>query len=314
MRVLLGLVVIAALIAGGFFYWEREAAKGIPADALEARYLTDADRFVTVDGVRVRVREEGPADAPVLILIHGFTVSLESWNGWADALSRDYRVIRYDMLGHGLTGPDPQKRYAIIERAGFLGALMDALGVERAALAGNSLGGGVAWRFAAANPERVDALVLVAGAAFPFNEVGDEPVTPNYLQRLYFRTAPEFMVAAGVEAISTDPEALPPGRADLLRDMMRREGNGQAFVDSVSEFVLPDPTAALARVRAPTLVMWGEGDTLLKPQEHVEPLVRALPDARAMIIENAGHIPHEDKPAETAAMARAFLVEAGVRG
>lgn len=115
-----------------------------PSPSTAAETAAQSTRTVEFDGARIRVVEQGPADAPVLLLLHGFTMSLESWDDWAERLSSDDRVVRYDLLGHGLTGPDPLKRYAPAERVEVLRTLMDRLGIERAMLAGNSFGGLVA--------------------------------------------------------------------------------------------------------------------------------------------------------------------------
>ena len=101
------------------------------------------------------MRDEGRG-AP-LILLHGSTSSLFMWDGWARALSPDLRVIRMDLPGHGLTGPDPRERYAAPEMAEVVVAVADALGVSRFSLAGNSMGGRVALAVALAHPDRVDA-------------------------------------------------------------------------------------------------------------------------------------------------------------
>ena len=167
LRSLIIVLSILALIGLGAGYATWRAAQGEPAAALEARYAGPADRFINIDGARVRVREEGPADAPAILMIHGFTYSLETWDAWAEALKDDHRIIRYDLLGHGLTGPDPKERYAPAERAAFIGAVMDALDLPSAIIAGNSLGGLAAWRFAAASPARTDALILVSPGVYP---------------------------------------------------------------------------------------------------------------------------------------------------
>ena len=248
-RFLLAVLALFVLGAAAFGFLTWQALQGLDPAVLEAEYMTPADRFVEVKGLRVRVREDGPPAAPPIILLHGFTFSLESFDGWAAALSSDYRVIRFDLAGHGLTGPDPQKRYAPGERADFVGDVMDALGIERAAVGGNSLGGLAAWRFASAHPDRVDALVLVSPGAFSANGVSDAPIEAPKAMEVYLRTAPEAGIRAGIARIFSDPSRVSDTRIRTIQDMMRRRGNGQAFVDSINEFTLPDPVADLRRQR-----------------------------------------------------------------
>lgn len=301
--VLLAFVLLA--LAGGYF-WYQSVAGGEPASALEQQYMTANDRFVDVSGARVRVREEGPAEADAIILIHGFTFSLESWDGWAENLSEDYRVIRYDLLGHGLTGPDPQQRYAPQERAEFLAELMDTLGVERATLAGNSLGGTIAWRLAATHPDRVENLVLVDAGVFQFNEVGDEPVEPPAAIQAFLQMAPEAGVRQSLAFSYADPTSVSDVRVQTIIDMMRREGNGEAFVQHIREFTMPDPTDLLAQITAPTLVLWG-GRDLLIPASQGPRVEAAIANAQLIIYEELAHAAHEDDPARTVADVRAFL-------
>ncbi len=301
--VLLGLVLVV-LIAG--YVWYQNMAGGEPANALETRYMGENDRFVEIAGARVRVREEGPEDGPVIILIHGFSFSLESWDGWAGPLAQTHRVIRYDLNGHGLTGPDPQGRYAPQERAEFLAEVMDALDIERASLAGSSLGGTIAWRFAATHPDRVEKLILVDPGVFQFNEVGDEPVEPPAAIQAFFQLAPEAGVRQSLAITYANPATVSEDRFQTILDMMRREGNGEAFIAHIREFTMPDPTDLLAQITAPTLIMWGGRDLLIPAAQG--PRVRdAIPNARLIIYDDLAHAAHEDDPARTVADAIAFL-------
>jgi len=263
-------------------------------------------RTIAMDGAQIRVSEEGPADAPVIILLHGFTMSLESWDGWAERLSADYRIIRYDLLGHGLTGPDPLTRYAPDERVEVLEALLDTLGIERATFGGNSFGGLVAWRFAAAHPERVDQLILVDSGAYSIYGVTEEPVPVPDMMRAYLTHAPMAGVEASAAQIYADLSRLPEGRIEQIQQMMAQPGNGEAFVGHLEEFVLPDPTEDLGHVAAPTLILWGEADRIV-PLDHAARIEAAIPDARLITYPGVGHAPQEEIPAQTAADVRAFL-------
>lgn len=307
-RVLIGTGVLIVALIVGLVVWGQSQKAGVPADELEARYVTADDRFVSVDGRRVRVRELGDATAPAIILIHGFSYSLETWNGWGAGLADEFRVIAVDLPGHGLTGPDPQARYTVDDLAQFVGEAMDALGVERASLVGNSLGGLAAWRFAASAPERVDRLVLIAPGGYSINGVTDEPVEVPDVMKFYLTTAPEALVAQFAAAVYGDPTKLDPERTAQKRDMIRRAGNGDALVNVLEVFTLPDPTADLARVSAPTLVLWGDKDVAVPP-EHGDRFIADMPNARLVRYPDLGHIPQEEAPAQTLADARAFLLE-----
>lgn len=302
------IAILVLIIAGvaGFSLLTWQAAQGTPAKGLEEKYVTASDSFKNIAGARVRVRDEGPRDAPAILLIHGFTHSLETWDDWAKALKDDYRTIRYDLLGHGLTGPDPKERYAPPERAAFVGEVMKALDLDHAILAGNSLGGLAAWRYASDNPAMVDALVLISPGAFPLVGVGDKPAEIPAAMKAYLMTAPEAGVRASAEIIYADDSKITDARLATMRDMIRREGNGAAMIKSLEEFTLPDPAALLSRIATPTLILWGEEDVLI-PIEQGREIERLIPDARLIAYPGVGHAAQEEAPAQTLADLKDFL-------
>jgi len=301
------LLVIVAIGAAGYYFWinsNRQAASA-------GDYLTADDRMMEIAGANVRVRIEGPEEAPPVILMHGFIYSLESFDAWAHALKADYRVIRFDLLGHGLSGPDPQQRYSPEERAEFLGAVMDALGVERAIIGGNSLGGLAAWRFAAASPDRVGALILISPGGYPANGVGDAPLSPPPPMALFLKTAPDVGVAYALGNIYGDDSKVTPEKIKLVGDMMREQGNGDAFVQSIEEFSLPDPEPLLRSITAPTLILWG-GDDIVIPVENGRRMAAAIPDARLIVYDGVGHVAQEEAPERSIKDVKAFLAETSV--
>ncbi|WP_425410092.1 alpha/beta fold hydrolase [Hyphococcus sp.] len=312
-KIFLALLVLL-IGAGGYFLLK--STKGADATGLEKIYLTENDRFVDIAGARVRIREQGPENAKPVVLVHGFTHSLETWDGWADALKSDYRVIRYDLLGHGLTGPDPKERYSPAERAAFIGDVLNALGLDHPIIAGNSLGGLAAWRFAAGNPEAVDALILISPGAFPLNGASEEPAEIPAAMKAYLLTAPEAGVRTSAEYIYADDTKITDARIALMRDMIRREGNGAAMIKSLEEFTLPDPSDDLKKITTPTLLMWGEDDVII-PIEQGRRIEQLIPGARMIIYPGVGHAAQEEAPAKTVADAISFmesLPEANMQG
>ncbi|WP_417489070.1 alpha/beta fold hydrolase [Maricaulis sp.] len=311
-RTVIAFIVLAALIVIGALAWMLTRPAADPAldqaARLDSPYWTDADRLVDIDGVMARVRSEGPADAPVIVMVHGFSYSLESWDGWAEDLSADHRVIRMDLPGHGLTGPDPLQRYSVPQTVEFLGALLDELGLDHVTLAGNSLGGLVSWRLAAERPDLVDRLVLVAPGAYSINGVTDQPVAVPMGVSFYLTSAPEAMVAAASAGLYGDVSRMDPALPARVHALMQTPGVGQALVERLEVFTLPDPTADLAQVEAPALVLWGGRDVMI-PVEQAARIAADLPQAELIIHDDLGHILHEEDPARTVADVRAFLAQ-----
>jgi pimeloyl-ACP methyl ester carboxylesterase len=311
-RTLFILLIAAFVLAAIGWFWVQKQGAGLHPSELESRYMTANDQVINVSGAKVRVRQQGPEDAPKLVLLHGFTYSLECWDAFAAELDDEYRIIRYDLLGHGLTGPDPEQRYSPTLRAEFLQDVLDALGVQTASIAGNSLGGTVAWRFAAAHPERVEKLILIDGPAFAFNAVTDTPMEPPAAVAMFLRYAPMAGLKQAANYTWADPARLSEPRLQQIQDMMQRQGNAPAFLAHIAQFTMPDPTDELSRIIAPTLILWGEKDLLI-PVSQAKRMQAAIADADLQTIPDAGHMPQEEQPRATAKLARDFLSTAPAR-
>jgi pimeloyl-ACP methyl ester carboxylesterase len=299
---LLALIVIAGI-------WLYTPDKSLAA--LEAKYATADDHFVPAAGLRLRVRETGPKDAPAIILLHGFGSSLETWEGWAKILSGSYRVIRFDLPGFGLSGPDPTGDYTDARTVAVLGALMEALGVPRADLIGNSLGGKIAWLFAAQFPARVDKLVLVSpdGFASPGFEYGKPPEVPAVMGVLPY-VLPAAMVRMSLRPAYADAAALTPALVDRYRDMMLAPGIRQAILARTRQVMLRPPEPVLSRIQAPTLLLWGEEDGMI-PFANAADYMKWIPNCRLAALPDLGHVPMEEAPERSLAPVLAFLAGAG---
>ncbi len=276
--------MIVILIAGGLWF---ARAPDIPRAELEARYATPPSKFLTLkDGTRVHYRERGPDDAPAVMLLHGFSGSLFAFEPWSRALSDRFHVVSIDMPGGGLTGPVPSGDYTQSAMTVFVKDVADKLGLKRFALAGNSMGGGVAARFAELYSERVTALILIDAPGPRLGAARHEHL------RYYLAHIP---LLSDVVLILK-----PPG--DLNRMAGTRAAMLAHFRLSEDDFVWRHVRA----IHAPTLVMWGTNDHTI-PLAVAHAWVDAVPQAKLALVNGAGHTSMSDKPRESVSLARDFL-------
>jgi pimeloyl-ACP methyl ester carboxylesterase len=297
--VLLGIV----LLGGGFWLYTPDR----PRAALEASYAAAPSVFVEVAGVRLHLRDTGPRDAPAIVMLHGFGASLHTWEDWAALLQTDHRVIRIDLPGFGLTGADPTGDYTDARSIAVLIALLDRLGVQRTTFIGNSMGGRIAWAFAAAHPDRVAKLVLVSpdGFAGPDVTYGQRQQVP-VLMRILPYTLPRSMLRANLAIAYADQSRLTDATVQRTYDMMLAPGVRSAIVARMGQMVLPDPRPLLRRLTMPTLLLWGDKDGMI-PVSNAQDYLAALPDATLVVLPGIGHVPQEEAPRETVVPLRAFL-------
>ncbi len=278
-----------------------------PRAALEATYAAPPSTFVDIAGVRLHLRDTGPRDAPAVVMLHGFGASLHTWDDWAALLESDVRIIRIDLPGFGLTGPDPTGDYTDVRSIAVLLALLDRLGVQRATFIGNSMGGRIAWAFAAAHPDRVAKLVLVSpdGFAGPGVEYGKPQEVPALMQVLPY-TLPRSMLRANLAIAYADQGRLTDATVQRTYDMMVAPGVRSAIVARMRQLVLPDPVPLLRRLAMPTLLLWGDKDGMI-PVSNAQDYLAALPNASLVVVPGIGHVPQEEAPRETITPLRDFL-------
>ena len=280
----------------------------IPVERLRAKYATPPSKFLDVDGLQVHYRDEGQG-FPV-VLLHGAASSLFTWDAWAADLSKDHRVIRYDLPGFGLTGPNATTDYSMAWHVRFLRAFLDKLNVPACALAGNSFGGRIAWEFAYAHPERLKKLILVDASGYPAPErkilamrLARMPVIGPILGH----ATPRFFVAMTVRQTYGDPSRVTDAVVDRYYDMILRAGNRETF-GILTRTPTPDSSGRIRSIEVPTLILWGSEDRAV-PVSFAERFHRDIRHSRVIVYRGVGHIPMEEVPVETARDARAFLAQ-----
>lgn len=306
--VALALIVLAAVLVAVGDAW----APDRPVADLAARWAPPPSEFVTIQGMQVHLRDEGPRDDPLpLLLLHGTSASLHTWNGWTQELSPDRRVVRVDLPGFGLTGPFPHDDYSIERYIEFMAALLDSLGLQRVVVAGNSFGGQVAWESAVEMPARVAALVLVDAVGYPFTpesvplafQLARYPALRPIIERLL----PRRVVRASLHDVYGDPDRVDEALVDRYYELALREGNRHALGLRFAHVMPTDARARrIATITQPTLILWGGRDRLI-PLASGEGFARDIAGSRLVVFEALGHVPHEEAPVDTVIVVKDFL-------
>lgn len=273
-------------------------------DEMIAKYANEHSRFLdTADG-RIHYRDQGPRDAPALLLIHGSNSSLHTWEPTVDELAGRYRVISFDMPGHGLSGPSKSRDYRAGPTIGSALRLLDAVGVERAIWVGSSMGGWIAWRAALDVPDRVAGLVLVdatgAEADAEINlYLGAQLAETRLGAMLMPHITPVSLVRKSLEQSVADPSQVNDLTIARYWELLRFPGNRQATVDRASVDREPAAWSRIGSLRTPTLIIWGDQDQIV-PLPFAEAFHKAIPGSTLSIMKKTGHLPMEERPVDFA--------------
>lgn len=307
----------AVLLAAGV-YVAAAWAPDVPLESLMAPYAPAPSQFIDVNGLQVHLRDEGPREDSVpIILLHGTSASLHTWQGWVDSLKTTRRVIRFDLPAFGLTGPSRDSDYHIEAYVRTVIGVMDAVDVHRAVLGGNSLGGNIAWHVAVAHPQRVERLVLVDAAGYPFKSesvpIGFRIARIPLLNQMMRHVLPRAMVEQSVRNVYGDPSKVTPELVQQYYDLTRRAGNREAVVTRFRQQRDGADTLAIRTIRQPTLILWGGNDRLIPPTTAAR-FGRDIAGSTVVIFPELGHVPHEEDPAVTFKVLKNFLVASGTNG
>lgn len=312
-RLLAVVLTLGVILAAGWLTLRRG---DIPFEQLESVYANADSRYLAFgDDMRVHFRDVGPRDGKVIVLVHGFSASLHTWEDWVNNLKRDYRVISLDLPGHGLSRCIDNTRIGPEQFVETINRVVNTLDIERFTLAGNSMGGGAAWNYALAHPERLEGLVLVDASGWPREETASDS-RPLVFRLLEIGAARRVMqdldlsslIKGGLEDSFGDPSFVTDEMVERYATLARAPCHREALLALTSgrderRTATPEQLAGIA---VPTLVMHGELDNLI-PAEHGRQFAATIPGAELKLYAGVGHLPQEEIADLSAGDLRAFL-------
>jgi pimeloyl-ACP methyl ester carboxylesterase len=306
--IILGIIVVLLAAA-----WAKLRGPDIPYEVLETKYTNGASRFVDLPGgLHVHYQDDGDPALPTVVLLHGFGDSYTSWEGWVQQLKTRFHLLSVDFPGHGLTrAPDG---YSLDGEglADFVDAFAAQLNLPKFAVAGNSMGGGVAWQLALRHPQRIDALILVDAAGFP-NEKPPAAVPLAFkilkypLGRALLRNIDNRpLIDEGLKTDVFDKALITPALVDRWADFQRAPGHRAILMSVRMASLMSASPEALRGINVPTLILHGENDVLIEPASAGK-FAAAIPGAKVLIYPHVGHLPQIEIPQRSAADVAEFL-------
>ncbi len=293
------IALVVALALAGSVVWGAYILTPL-RERLNLREFAGDDQFIWVNGYAIHYTDDGPHEAPVVVLIHGFASSTFTWRHVKAALlSAGYRVIAVDQLGSGASARPAEPVYTTQTQAEMIIGVLDALGVKQAHFVGHSFGGRVAMQIAILAPERARSLVAIAPEAFATERPGIArwvrlPIIGYVLA--FYSTSP-WLVRPGLKFVSSKHGWITSEVVKGYAGPLYVRGSALAQVwqaRSPKDGAKPVPHN-LSAIAQPTLLLWGERDPVF-PAEDGTRLTRILPDARLHVFEAVGHIAHEECP------------------
>ncbi|WP_026776805.1 alpha/beta fold hydrolase [Polaribacter sp. Hel_I_88] len=297
-------LVFLILLISSVFYAD------ISVEDLKKEYANEHSKFIEIDGMQVHYRDEGKGFP--IVLVHGTAASLHTWDAWTQELTKNYRVIRMDLPAFGITGPNQKADYSIKAYTDFLHQFLTKLNVDTFHLAGNSLGGNIAWNYAAEHPKSIAKLILVDASGLPTNKpqpaIFKMAKTP-VLNTLFLYVTPKFFIKKNMQEVYGDETKITDDLITRYHKMALRDGNRQAFIDRAKvDFKLGTKANVdkLKSIQTPTLLIWGAKDSWI-PLDNGKRMDSILPNSQLVVLPNSGHVPMEENPEESFAILKSFL-------
>jgi len=307
-RIFIGLIAVLVLLVGVAYLLY--GVSDLDPEQLKSKYANLESEFITLDnGLEVHTRDQGPEDGEAIVLVHGSSSSLHTWEPWIGFLKDDYRVISMTLAGHGLTGPHPDHDYSMVGQARLVRDVLETKEIERYTIVGSSMGGFISWVHTILYPASVDRLVLIGASGFP----NDAPQslaftvlrTPG-LRNLMRYITPRSTLADATRLAYHNSPVVDDALIDRYYELLLREGNREATAIRSGNTRDYSINERLDEIGVPVLLMWGKHDALV-PVEDAAKFAAKIPQAQTLIYDDLGHIPFEEAPERTVRDFRAFL-------
>ena len=276
-----------------------------PVKELIPIYANSSSQFMSILGMQVHYRDQGvQSDSVPLILLHGMSSSLNTWDSVVFYLANHRRVISLDLPGFGLTGPSPENMYNFDYYNKFIDSFTRRLQLAKFTLVGNSMGGSIAWNYALFNPAVVDKLVLIDAAGYPkrgeSGSLGFKIASTPVINNILLFTTPKALVRKSLETIYFDQYRVTDAQVERFHDMAIREGNrAAALLIFKGSFGTSQFKGKIKEIKTPTLVLWGEKDNLISV-ENAYQFNQDIKGSKLEVYPNVGHVPMEEVPERVA--------------
>jgi pimeloyl-ACP methyl ester carboxylesterase len=268
-------------------------------------YVNSNSQFMELDSRKIHFRDEG--NGYPIILIHGTGASLHTWDSWTKELVKTHRVIRLDLPAFGLSGQDPLKRYSSMDYVALLNDFVNELNINEFHLAGNSLGGLVAWLYASEYDRKINKLLLISPSGFSSDKtplvirLAKTPFINSFLRYL----TPKSFIKKNLKEVYYHDSLITEEIINRYRDLTLFSGNRSAFIDRVN-IKSEDYSYKMSLIQTPTLILWGENDEWI-PMDNAFKFEDAIENSRVVIMPETGHIPMEERPLESLKIAFEFI-------
>jgi pimeloyl-ACP methyl ester carboxylesterase len=284
-----------------------------PVEKMKSKYCDKDSKFITINGMDVHYKDQG--QGPVLVLLHGVVSFLHTWDGWYNELKDHYRIIRLDLPGWGITGPSREEEYMDEAMNAFLDSFLDALKIKRCFMAGNSLGGFYAWKFAVHRPDMIEKMVLLDPIAYnqslPYEfKLAQIPGVKSLINNVML---PRLLIKTSIERLYGRKERITPAVYDMYWDLIMRDGNRRTLSKIFK--VIADMSRSdtiyldVKKITMPVMMAWGKKDIWSRWKETIDHWKRDLPHAELVLYDDCGHMPMEEIPVVTARDAHAFFMK-----